>query len=248
MDLSSAIVTIDTREKDQQRVHTVETAFRNNNASVTLHKCEYVDYVITGFYRGNEMNIGIEYKTFDDFLLNRDKLPDRLFHALETYDTVALFVEMDSKDISYDTNNDTMTLISPTDYVVRQKHQNVGHIVTTTITQFENGMASFSKWGVECRTIFYSPRQIPYSMFALIRHSTKDSHKGLRLKYDKETNNSDAIFKNMMTQVPGVGVATVNKLMGYGIATLKDAVGTKVEEFERVLGKKKGNSVYMALR
>lgn len=247
MDLSSVVITIDTREKDRQRINAVETAFRNNKASTVIKKCEYVDYVITGYYRGEEINIGIEYKTFDDFIMNRDKLPDRLYHALETYDTVALFVELDP-GMSYNTDDDTMTLVSPTDFVVRVKHPNIGHIVTTTLAEYENMVASFTKWGVECRTIYFIPKQIPYSMFALIRHVTKGYHTGVKLKYRKDSDNSEAIFKNMIVQVPGVGVGSANKLIAFGLTSIKDIVETDKEVLERVLGKKKGTNVYVGVR
>ena len=247
MDLSSVVVTIDTREKDKRRIEAVKTGFENNNAITKLHKCEYVDYVIAGLYRGNDIHIGVEYKTFDDFLLNKNKLPDRLFHALETYDTVAHFVEMSATDISYNTDNDTMTLVSPTDFIVRQIYENVGHLVKTTLAEFENSLASYAKWGIECRIIFYSPNQIPFSMFSLIRHAVKEKHCGLRLSYGKDAD-PIVIFKNMVTQIPSVGVGSANKLIDHGIDSMYKMMGIPVEEFEKILGKKKGKNLYMALR
>ena len=231
MNLSSTVVTIDTRENDRKRTQHIETILSSLGAFVEHKRCRYVDYVVRGIVRGAAVDIGVEYKTFQDFVYNRDELRDRFFHALQEYTNVALFVEF--MDIKYECRSDD-TIIS---------HWNCGHITYTNLSIFENILASYTKWGIEVRLLSFGYVQAPYSILNLIRHTTKECHSGIKVKYNKP----DSVFKNMLVQIDGVGPKTAVKIVDR-YKTMENLVLADLGDLTKTIGTKTGKHLYDVLR
>lgn len=200
MPLSSLLIMIDTREKDQKRINAITTFFEKHNAIVERAKLDLCDYQIEGDFRGKEINLGIEAKTLVDFSSSYQDLPHKLMKSYNLYDNVGLFVETGSYGFNVGNDGLLCTVKNP---AVRD-----GHADILTLPSLENSLGSWANDGVIVRQLQH-PAQWPYTMYNVLISLTKDVHNGLQLK-DPDPY---SITLNMLVKIPGIGIESAKKLI-----------------------------------
>jgi hypothetical protein len=190
-------VVIDTREKDNIRINTFKSYFESRGACVTkgtLHRC---DYSIEGIYRDIPIKLGIEYKSLDDFAGSHSELPWKMVESYDTYEDVALFVEMGQYDLQDLDDGGSMFC----NYAIRDK------IGVLRYDVFQNMLRSFAMDGVYIQTYPYT-FEFPRSAHNLMNYIVKPMHNGIRYK----PKSFEEVYTNMLMQMPGIGLTNAKKI------------------------------------
>ena len=96
--LENIILTIDTHEEankqEKTRTKAIEEWGNKYGAIIEHRELELCDYSLVGEFREKEINLGIEYKAWDNFLSDTiDDMEDKLTRSSGLYFDVAFFVE-----------------------------------------------------------------------------------------------------------------------------------------------------------
>lgn len=200
MPLSSLLVIIDTRERDQKRISAITTFFEKHGAIVEKSKLDLCDYHIEGDFRGKEINLGIEAKTLVDFSSSYQDIPPKLMKSYDLYSDVALFVQTGQYGFNVGADGLLCTIKNP---AVRD-----GHADILTLPSFENALGSWANDGIIVRQVQH-PAQWPYTMYNILISLAKPIHSGLQLK----ELDPYSVTKNMLVCIPGIGIESADKLI-----------------------------------
>lgn len=221
------ILTIDTREKGTERINSIQNYFELRGAYVEKKALKRCDYWIDGVYRDIQVDIGIEYKTIEDFAGSHQDLPWKLAESFDTYSDVALFVETGQYDLI---DVESGTLIR--NYRLKDKEGTLRYDV------FQNMLRSFARDGIYTQT-FLNVFEFPRSVHNLLNYIVKPTHKGIQYK----STDASSIYRNMIMQIPGIGIHKANKCV-VDFPTLYDLCINAVDHHQEVFGKITGNRVY----
>jgi hypothetical protein len=89
---SHLFLDIDTREQDESRVKAITKYFEERGGTVRRCTCYDCDYVVYGTFRRKKVDVGLEFKGLGDLTSTWRILPERLYRAVNSYSTVALFI------------------------------------------------------------------------------------------------------------------------------------------------------------
>lgn len=230
-DFAELILTIDTREKGIERINSIQNYFELRGAYVEKKSLKRCDYWIDGNYKDVSVNLGIEYKTMEDFAGSFQDLSWKLAESYDTYSDVALFVETGNYDL-IDVDNGTL--------VRNYKIKDV--VGTLRYDVFQNLIRSFAIDGIYTQT-FINVFEFPRSVHNLLNYIVKPTHKGVQYK----TEDAKSILKNMIMQIPGIGVHKANQCIEK-FPTMYDMCLLSVDNHQEALGKITGNRVHDLLR
>lgn len=200
MPLSSLMVVVDSREKDQKRISAITTFFEKHGAIVEREKLDLCDYHIEGEFRDKEINLGIEAKTLVDFSSSYQDLPHKLMKAHELFDDVGLFVQTGQYGFNIGDDGLLCTVKNP---AVRD-----GHADILTLPSLENSLGSWANDGIIVRQLQHEA-QWPYTMYNVLISLAKPIHSGLQLKEPDPY----SVTLNMLIKIPGIGIESAKKLI-----------------------------------
>jgi len=230
MPLSSLLVTIDTRERDQKRINAITTFFEKHNAIVDREKLDLCDYHIEGDFRDTEINLGIEAKTLVDFASSYQDLPHKLLKSYELYSDVGLFVETGSYGFNVGNDGLLCTIKNP---AVRD-----GHADILKLPSLENSLGSWANDGVIVRQLQH-PAQWPYTMYNVLISLARDVNSGLQLKEPDPY----SVTLNMLVKIPGIGLESAKKLINQ-FGNFHWIACHSVEDLTDAIGKSKATVLY----
>lgn len=235
MPLSSLLLIIDTREKDQKRISAITTFFEKHGAIVEREKLDLCDYHIEGIFRDKDINIGIEGKKLGvDFDSSYKDLPHKLLKSYELYSDVALFVQTGSYSFNVADDGLMATIKNP---AVKDSKADI-----LTLPSFENSLGSWANEGIIVRQLQYEA-QWPFTMYNVLINLTKEFHGGLQLKDIDDK----AVTLNMLVKIPGIGIESANKLIKQ-FGSLYWMVLSCWEDLESTVGKQKATTLYNFFR
>lgn len=221
------IVTIDTREQDKNRVKSIYSYFEDRGACVLEESLKRCDYWIEGEYNNSLVNLGIEYKTLNDFSGSYKDLPWKLAEAHDLFTHVGLFVETGKYDLA---DSDTGTLIR--NYALKDMD---GVLRYSTL---QNMLRTFEREGIYTQT-FINLFEFPRSIHNLLNYITKESHQGLNFK----GKDYDSTFRNVLIKLPGIGIKGAQKGVE-NFTSLHEICILSENHLQDVWGKKTGSKVY----
>jgi len=234
MPLSSLLLIIDTREKDQKRINAITTFFEKHGAIVEKEKLDLCDYHIEGIFRDKDINLGIEAKTLVDFSSSYKDLPHKLLKSFDLYDHVGLFVQTGNYAFTVGDDGLLCTIKNP---AVRD-----GKADILTLPSLENSLGSWANEGIIVRQLQHEA-QWPYTMYNVLINLTKEVHSGLQLK---DIDDRSVTF-NMLVKIPGIGIESANKLIKQ-FGSLYWMVLSCWEDLESTVGKQKATTLYNFFR
>lgn len=250
-DLESLILTIcpheEANKKEKTRRAKIEAWARLHGVCeiehVELPEC---DYRFEGQFRGVDINLGIEYKAWDNFLSdNIDDMEDKLTRAQEPYQDVALFVETGNYSFKPDPAG-VHCLLEYTEHAkagFRLQSQKLGRIIeppTKTLASMEGFFDTLQSNGIHVRQL-RGEDHFPYALHNLLIYLTKPHQlKVKKISYD------DWLI-NLYSNLPEVGFVRAKKLIEaypnpFWLCSASD------ESLIRVLGRTTGQVVYQHLR
>ena len=194
---SEIILTIDTREKKEDRIKHISNFFEYRGAYVEKKALTRCDYWIDGIYKDKDISLGIEYKTIEDFAGSFKDLSWKLTESYEFYKDVALFVETGKYDL-IDVENGTLIR----NYKLKDMEGTLRYDI------FQNLLRSFERDGIYTQT-FLNTFEFPRSVLNLMNYIIKPMHKGIQYKNECY----EDIYRNMLMQFPGIGAAKANKII-----------------------------------
>ena len=252
-DCSELFITADTREQSNVK-HPKKLDYIDDRWGVPAYKtriislfeffesmgaiCEYTplkrgDYRIEGMFRDKQIDLGIEFKTMDDFSGSYRDLFHKLHEAYEYFNDVGLIVQQGAYDLSE---------YSPTDCVIHNPkvRDGVGDVLPLSV--YKNAIRTFEREGIYTERI-QTEFEFPYSVFGIMIYLTRTVHKGLTLKNKSYAEQ----YINVLTKIEGVGPKNGYKLAKYfPDLSLLGLHGES--EFQKALGKKTGSTVYNFVR
>ena len=199
------------------RIFSVFNHFSRKGAEVGIGKLDRCDYFVTGYHRGFEISLGVEYKQLSDFFGSHEDLPWKLWESQGVYQDVALCVEgrveVDEHDgYFYVKNNAALDSLRYDLYQAR--------------------LAEWQQQGVNVRQFdkldYFAP-----TLENLVDFVSKSNHKSFEYR---EPCQAGLVLK-MLCQIPGVKLITVQKLlkdnpdmsfgelMGHDLKWMKGKVG-----------------------
>lgn len=208
MTMSSTICTIDTAEKDSERIQLIEKFIKSYGGEVcheALKECstrkESLDYLFEGEFINRHLDLAIEYKTLIDFSGTWHKLEDRLARAVLAHKDVALIIEYG-----------TPILIDLEKYSCRFINSAVqdgsANILTLAILQAK--CAEWERDGVHVR-IISNKSLFTTTVLNLLYFVSKEIHGGLALA--TPDHRSQLITWLAKCPVRGVGLKVAEKLV-----------------------------------
>lgn len=212
-EFSELILIVDTREQTnvagRPRVKRITDWFTRRGGIVEEMALPYCDYHIgggydestkkflTGTFRGKEISVGVEYKTFADYNTSKEDLNWKLFDAGKIFDSVALFVQENGIALSC-TDEGTFVKIPQ----VPDGSANI-----TNYYGYKNQLDTFANDGVHIRTFQYETF-FEEDMYSLLIHLAKDCHNGLHIKGKDFT----STFLNILCKLDGIGGVKAHKI------------------------------------
>lgn len=252
-DCSMLFITADTREQSNVK-HPKKLDYIDDRWGIPAYKtriislfeffeemgaiCEYApltrgDYRIEGEFRGKEIDIGIEFKTMEDFANSYRDLFHKLHESYEFYEDVGLIVQQGPYDLSE---------YSSTDCVIHNPKVREGAGDVLPLSVYKNAIRTFEREGIYTERI-QSEFEFRYAVFGMLIYLTRTVHKGLTLKGKSYAEQ----YLNVLTKIDGVGPKNAYKMAKH-FPDLS-LVGQYCEhEFQKVLGKKTGSKVYSFVR
>ncbi len=245
-ELENLILTIDTHEEankeEKTRIKSITEWFIFNGGSEVYHEeLGLCDYEFLGKFRGNPINLRIEYKTWDNFLTDSiDDMEDKLKRSKEICDTVALFIETGNYTFKPNLNNNHC-ILDYSGFVKNSMKQN-GNLEpqSKTLAAFEGFCDTLQSNEIHVRQL-RGEAQFPYSVYNLLVYLTT-SH---RLKV--KTMTYESWLLNHYMDLPTVGIVKAkNLILRYPNPFW---IGSASEEsLVAVLGAVTGRVVYQHLR
>ncbi len=207
--LSEISITIDTREQNQKRINAVESWAIKHGAIVEHSALKLCDYKIEGTFNEVDVCLGIEAKSWDNFLSDKiDDMEDKLVRSQEIYTEVALFIETGNYSFNVQENghcnlNHTNPMLDKDHY---EDHVLVPALSTKTLAAFEGFCDTLQRSGIHVRQL-RSEAHFPYAIFNLLTY-LQTPHK-IKVKYlsYKEW------LINQYTSIPEVGYVRAKKLI-----------------------------------
>ena len=239
-DLSNLILTIDTREKNTDRINSISDAFENFGACVEFSKLELCDYHIQGIFRDKEINLGIEAKSLPDYANSYKDLSWKLLEAYKYYEDVAIFVETGQYGLK----------IEGLHAFIRNPKApgDIGDILT--VAELHNSLQSFRESGIIVHELSYAA-QFPYTAYATMIYLSKEFHHGVETKIEDVNNYTrDDIYWgtiSMLVKIPGIGIKTAQKLMEK-LGNLYWCVSMSEEDIADIIGRRNARNVYEFFR
>lgn len=214
-ELENLILTICPHEqancKEKTRVMAIEAWARKYGiADIEHRELKLCDYSLVGEFRDRDINLGIEYKAWDNFLSDpTDDMEDKITRSQEIYYQVAFFVEAGNYSFKPNEDNGHATLqfseIAKAGF--RKKGMKETEIpMTKTLAGFEGFLETMSLNGIHVRQL-RSEAQFPYSVYNLLIYLTNE-HK-LKVKEQSYEN----WLQNHYMTLPEIGYVRAKKLI-----------------------------------
>jgi hypothetical protein len=229
------ILTIDTREKDTDRILAIWEFFEENGAIIVWDALPRCDYKIEGNLKGISVNLGIEHKVLTgDFFPSLNDLPSKLFEAYRYYDDVALFIEEGNYNIKNTDDNLDAWIQNPA------MQNSTGAEGIGTLAMYNNFCGSMATNGIHIRS-FRTVQHFPITVSGLLKSIIKPIHRGLEV-----TNLENDFYKSMMNvfvKFPGIGAKTAEKALKY-IHNLHWLGCSSMDELQDIFGDATGRKAY----
>jgi len=249
-ELENLIITIDVHEqansRDKTRIQAIEAWARSGGvlAENILHKeLKLCDYHIEGDFRGRVINVGIEYKAWDNFLSDStDDMEDKITRSQEIYSQVAFFIETGNYTFKPNEDNGHATLqfseMAKTGF--RKKGIKETELpATKTLAGFEGFLETMSLNGIHVRQL-RSEAQFPYSVYNLLIYCTHE-----HILKVKEQSYEQWLINHYMN-LPEIGYVRAKKLI-LNYPNPAWICAASEESLIDVLGKTTGRVIYQHL-
>ena len=234
-DYSECIISIDRRERDQDRIKEVTDFFESHGSIVQMESSHRCDYHIEGIVKGVPINLGIEHKVLTgDFFPSLDEIPSKLFEAYRIFDDVALFVEEGNYSIKM-TDDGLDCWIQEPKMQAMTGAEGVG-----TMAMYQNTMGSLAEAGIHCRS-FRTVKHFPITISGLIKNLVKPIHRGIAIKNPEKSFYPDMM--NILAKLPGIGAKTAEKGLKY-IPNLERFCSLGLDDLKDIFGEVSGRKLY----
>jgi hypothetical protein len=200
--LIDVFATYDSREKSLSRIDVFKEFIEQNGGSVERGTLQLCDYKLEGVFREKEINIGIEYKTLNDFSSSYQDLPDKLARSYDLYNDVALFIETPNFKVS-SIDGFHATIVNPA--VLDGSADVLNYAV------LYNSIESWQTEGVHIRQL-HTEMFMGYAISSVLINITKDTHRGLEISKSKDYKSA---YLNCLSKIDGVGYKTAQKIAKY---------------------------------
>ena len=196
-EFSELVCIADTRERMKSRINRMEAFITSKGGMFDRSKLDLCDYHIEGYFRGKQINLGIEYKTFIDYNSSKEDLNDKLFRSGKLYDTIALFVEENGLSLAHGDRGTFVKIMQ-----VPDEKANI-----TNYHGYKNHLDSLAFDGIHVRT-FQHEAFFVEDVYSLLLHLSKDCHKGLHIK----GGDYNTQFCNSLCKLDGLGPVGTSKI------------------------------------
>ncbi len=196
-EFSECCLEIDTREKSQSRIKRITDYWLSKGGMTTKTTLPLGDYLITGYFRGKEIDLLIEYKSLIDLSGSYQDLPDKLFRAGKKHQSIALFIEEGNIALSF--NNGTF---------IKNPALRDGSADVLNYYAYKNMLDSFAQDNIHIRC-FQHELYFEEDLYSLLIHLSKDCHTGLHVK----GRDFNTIMMNVLCKMDGIGAVRAHKLM-----------------------------------
>jgi len=244
-ELENIILTIDTHEEankqEKTRTKAIEEWGNKYGAIIEHRELELCDYSLVGEFREKEINLGIEYKAWDNFLSDQiDDMEDKLTRSSGLYSDVAFFVETGNYTFKPIADNCHCNLEYTGSAKTAMLRNGNKEPKSHTLAGMEGLFDTLQANGVHVRQL-RGEAQFPYSLHNLLIYLTHP-HK---LKVKNLT--YEAWLINLYTSIPEIGyVRAKNLIQNYPNPFWLCSAGE--DSLIKVLGRTTGRVVYQHLR
>ena len=225
-------LTIDTREKSQERISHMKDWFFERGGAVKMGTVKHCDYHIFGTKNGKPVDIGIEFKSVLDLCLNWQELRERFADTCNEYQTVALFV---MGRISLTVNDQTGK------YFV--KVEGTGHDeelqYCLPLAAYHHNLKEWSKQGILITQFDFLWMFGPY-IDELLNYTVNYPFAGVRLAQE----DPDRMYYSMYAPINGLGPKALDSLKTW---CPKDIL-EKETEIPKLIGKAKAQRLLNAMK
>lgn len=215
-ELEDCILIIDSHEeankKDKTRIRAIEEwATKYGICSIEHRELPLCDYSLMGEFRDKDINLGVEYKSWDNFLSDAtDDMEDKITRSQEMYSEVAFFIE--AGNYTFKPHEDdchcTMQFSDMAKAGFRKRGIKETELpATKTLAGYEGFLETMSLNGIHVRQL-RSEAQFPYSLHNLLIYLSNAPH----LLKVKELSYENWLVNHYMT-LPGIGYVRAKKLI-----------------------------------
>jgi len=246
-ELENLILTIDSHEqansKEKTRIKAIEQWAEKYGICAIEHKeLELCDYSLIGEFREYDINLGIEYKTWDNFLSDpTDDMEDKITRSKELYDEVAFFVETGNYTFKPHEDDCHCTLQFSDMAKAGFRKKGITELpATKTLAGFEGFLETMSLNGVHVRQL-RSEAQFPYSLHNLLIYLSNSPH----ILKVKELSYEQWLINHYMN-LPEIGYIRAKKLV-LNYPNPSWICSASEESLISVLGKTTGRVIFQNL-
>jgi len=242
--LENIILTIDTHEEankqDKTRTKAIEEWGNKYGAIIEHRELELCDYSLVGEFREKEINLGLEYKAWDNFLSDQiDDMEDKLTRSSGLYSDVAFFVETSN----YTFKPDPITCHCNLEYTGAAKTAMLRNgnkePKSHTLAGMEGLFDTLQANGVHVRQL-RGEAQFPYSLHNLLIYLT-NPHK-LKVKQV----NTETAIQGFYMCLPEIGYVRAKELLA-NYPNPFWLCSASLESIQEVIGKRIGKNAYELL-
>lgn len=230
--------------KKRPRIYGVYEHFERKGALVGISKLDRCDYhiigvvdavddsgevfTVSGQHKQHSINLGVEFKHLEDFTGSHVDLPWKLLESASKYDQVALFIE---GKIDIEQIGDFWFIKS------------VGGPSTLRYDLFQARLAAWQEKGVHVRC-FDNAFMFAPTLENLIDYCAKEGHTAFGFRDECPAE----LPLKMLTQIPGVKLHTLNKLLAdTPEMTMAELLEKDMKWMQKQIGKKTGEMLWRIL-